>query len=134
MPRKKKKEEPEYILHMFHARDEETRTEGVEFVIRTVKEFVSFSYEILLSDQRSDKTIELKISGIHAPIMIMPGMGPAIARRFYPKLSGRFRVVVQKLNKEINEFDVAFKANSVEILRTPDKTFVLCSTEPYPST
>ena len=104
MPRKKTKSQPEYLLRVFHYHPE-TGTPTVAVVIETLKEFVSFLYEVLLEDQRTENDISIKIMGLHAPVSVMPGSGPARGTRLYPSLSGTITMQIKKLGGKKNEFE-----------------------------
>lgn len=129
MPRKRKKSEPEYRLRVFHHRPE-TGKHSVAIAIETLKEFVSFRYEVLLEDQRIENGIHLRILGLNAPLSVMPGTGPARGVRFYTSLSGPVTIHVKKLDGEMNEFAVSIGRTAVSLVRSPKQPFVLFSTEP----
>jgi hypothetical protein len=128
--RKKKQRDPEYRLRVFPCTDEQTRTAGVALVVETVKEFVSFAYEVLLEDHQEGRTISLKILGLHAPVSVMPGIGPARGFRFYENLSGKQTIVVTRLDGQRNEFDVTIGLRAVVLHHSPKDPFVLFSTDP----
>lgn len=130
MGRKKKHPDPEYRLRVFPYTDERTRTAGTAVVVETVKEFVSFSYEVLLEDHLDGQTVSLKILGLHAPVSVMPGVGPARGHRFYEHLSGRRTFVVTKLNGDRNEFVCSIGPRTVELHKSPEEPFILFSTDP----
>lgn len=127
MPGKKKK--PEYRLRVFHHHPE-TGKHSVAVVIETLKEFVSFRYEVLLEDQRIENEIHIRILGLHAPVSVMPGTGPARGIRFYTTLSGPATIHVKKLDGEKNEFAVMIGRTSVSLVRSPRQPFVFFSTDP----
>ena len=128
MPRKKKPE-PEYRLRVFHHRPE-TGKHSVAIAIETLKEFVSFRYEVLLEDRRMENEIHIRILGLNAPLSVMPGTGPARGVRFYTSLSGQVTIHVKKLDGEKNEFAVTVGRNTVSLVRSPKQPFVLFSTDP----
>lgn len=129
MPPRRKKPEPEYRLRVFHFRDEGGKR-SVAVVIETLKEFVSFRYEVLLEDQQTENEIRLRILGLHAPVSVMPGIGPARGIRFYPSLSGTVTIRVRKLDGKENEFVVTIGRTSVSLVRSPRHPFILFSQEP----
>ena len=128
--RRKKKREPEYRLRVFHYTDERTRKSGIAVVIETLKEFVSFAYEVLLEDRQENRTTTLRILGLHAPLSVMPGVGPARGHRFYEHLSGRQTLIVSKLNGEKNEFVCMIGPRTIVLEESPKEPFVLFSTDP----
>ncbi len=88
MPRKKKRREPEYSLHVFHYHDDRTRRDLQIFLVQTIKEFTSFNYEILLDAVMRERLIQLKILGLRTTPLIMPGVGPAKGHREFTNLRG----------------------------------------------
>ena len=99
-------------------------------MVETIKEFVSFAYEVLLEDHRSPRAIELKILGLHAPVSVMPGVGPARGYRFFEHLAGRQTFTVTKLKGEQNEFVVTIGPRTILLQQSPKDPFILFSTEP----
>jgi len=92
--------------------------------LRTLKEFRSFRYEIIVEDLIEGSTIYLKIHGLKAPQVGLPSMGPAVYRAEYPRLRGEYSLVVTKLNREENKFTVSFTDTSVTVKEGPEKKFV----------
>ncbi len=114
---------------MFPHRDE-TGRESTVIVVETVKEFVSFHYEVLLEDEIVERKIRLRILGLHTPVSVMPGTGPARGVRWYPRMKGNISVHVRKLDGEENEFDVHCSRETIRLVRSPAKPFILFSTDP----
>lgn len=69
---RKKKHGPDYTLNIFYHYDEQTRRNVLVFLIQTTKIFVSFRYEILFENSIAGKEINLKITGLHVPELLMP--------------------------------------------------------------
>jgi hypothetical protein len=126
----KKPKAPEYLLRIFPHLDEHTNSTSVVIAVETLEVFTNFRYEILLEDRRSGKVIELKILGLHAPAMLMPGKGPAQARRHYTGLKGLYTIRVFKMDKELNEFLVEFSPKKIAIRDEPVKSFVIARVDP----
>src|SRR3989338_3579710 len=101
---KKKRPELEYRLNVFYHHDEQTKQRKLVFIVRTIQEFVSFNYEILLEDKVEDRTIQIKIAGLNTPSSLMPGTGPALGKKEYTLLEGVYALVVKKLDGTTNEF------------------------------
>jgi len=131
VPRKKIKSQPEYLIRVFHYHPEAGKP-VIAVVIETLKEFVSFMYEVLLEDQRTGNDITIKIMGLHAPVSVMPGTGPARGKRFYPSLSGTITMQIKKLSGEKNEFEFAITRTAVTLVRSPRQPFIVFSPEPVP--
>lgn len=126
----KKKRDPDYTLNIFHYYDEKTKRNVVVFLIRTTRIFTSFRYEILLENTISGHDINLKITGLHVPELLMPQVGPAEGYRDYTNLEGTYRVIVTKQDKTVNEFSVDISPTTVDIKHKPQKPFILISNEP----
>lgn len=128
MVRKKKRAEPEYRLRVFRAHGD--RKNAVAVVIETVKEFVSFPYEVLLSDERSSTGVEIKILGLHAPRSVMPGTGHARGFRLYERLPNPFSLMILSPDGAADEFTLKVGSREVVIIRSPKESFLEFSTEP----
>lgn len=125
----KKKPEPEYRLNIFYRTDGQTRKKKLAFLVRTIQEFVSFQYSVLLKDEVVGDRIELNIAGLSAPSALMPGGGPAIGFKEYSQLRGEYDLVVKKLDGATNEFRIDVDSNRVRILESPRNPVILVSTE-----
>jgi len=130
MAKKKKAKPAEYRLNIFHASDRETGRRFVTFLVRTVKEFASFNYEISLNVTREGRSIRVDILGMNTPAMIMGGTGPASGRRNLTALQGLYTVIVTKLDRETNEFMITIGPEQVKILQGSPEPFVLTSADP----
>lgn len=130
MARTKKLREPEYRLRVFPAKDPESQKAGIAFVIETTKEFVSFHYELLISDNREKNSITLHILGLNAPRSVMPGVGPARGYRFYTGLSGTIEVMIRNVDGEENVYEFKLRPPAVRVLSKPRHPFVVFSPEP----
>jgi len=83
-----KVKEPDYTLNVFHHKDKETNVRSVVFLVQTTKVFVSFQYDILLQAKQEGDAVHIKVQGLHAPELLMPGSGPARpSRRIAPTIS-----------------------------------------------
>jgi hypothetical protein len=126
----KRKSDPIYSLNIFHAYDEKTKRNTTVFLVRTIRIFVSFRYEILLENEISEKEIRLHIKGLHVPDLLMPQTGPAQGRCNYEKLEGLYNLVVIKQDKTVNEFSIQISPASVEILKKPKIPFIAVTNDP----
>ncbi len=126
----KKKNEPEYLLRIFRHQDERTNKKGVVFAIETIAVFTNFKYEILLEEKRNNKEIELRIVGLHAPSLLMPGKGPARGSREYFDLKGTYTVRINKMGKEINEFRVEVSPNRIAVKDVSENPFIIARMDP----
>lgn len=130
MKKKKKAKPPEYRLNIFQASDKETGKRYVTFLVRTMKEFASFNYEIILNVTQRDRTLQVEILGMNAPPMIMGGTGPATGRHNLTGLRGVYTVVVTKLDHEANTFMINVDPGDINIVEAPPDPFILVSAEP----
>ena len=122
--------DPDYTLNIFHDVDEESKARGVVFVVQTTKVFVSFRYDILLEPSEEGRTIRLRIKGLHAPELLMPGGGPAIGRCHFTNLFGHYHLIVVKQDKTHNSFDIDVGKKEVTLLRSPQQSFIQVTTDP----
>ncbi len=129
LARKKKRREPEYLLRVFHHLDNRTKRNTVVFQVETLKIFKHFNYEVLINDRMEHALIELNILGIHAPLMVMPGTGPAKGRKEYSNLRGTYTVRVAKPNRVSEVLRIRFTKNSITIVEPPPKGFLLVSAD-----
>jgi hypothetical protein len=125
MKGKKKRRDPEYALHVFHHEDERTGKTSVAFLVRTVKDFTSFNYEILLDAAIDGRTIRLKILGLRTTPLIMPGIGPARGMKEFGNLSGSYLLTVFKPDGDTNEFRLDVDASRITLEGIPPKPFIL---------
>ena len=125
-----KPKDPDYTLNVFLHQDAETGKRSVAFMVQTTKVFVSFRYDILLQAAQEDRTVRIKIQGLHAPELLMPGSGPARGWRMFEGLFGHYNVAVTKQDKSVNEFDVDIADDGVTLLKSPEHPFILPSTDP----
>lgn len=130
MVRTRNSRDLEYLLRAFPVRDTETGLERLALVVETVKEFISFHYEVLLSDSRDGNEVELRILGIHAPRSVMPGVGPARGFRLYDGLKGTVTVTVRNADGNENAFRLRLRGSSVHLLSAPTEPFIAFTTEP----
>ncbi len=130
MKGRRKRRDPEYALHVFHHEDERTGKSSVAFLVRTVKEFTSFNYEILLEASIAERTIRLKILGLRTTPLIMPGIGPARGMREFENLRGSLTLSVIKPDGETNEFHLSVSSSHITLDGSPLRPFILVSNEP----
>lgn len=130
MKTKRKRRDPEYALHVFHREDERTGRASVAFLVRTVKDFTSFNYEILLDASIQERTIRLKILGLRTTPLIMPGIGPAQGIREFENVRGSYTLHIVKPDGEINEFQLNVTSSQITLDGSPLRPFILVSNEP----
>ncbi len=126
----KKKHEPEYTLHIFHGTDPETSEAVVAIVVRTVREFVSFMYEIPLQFKVAGENIDLHIRGLRVPENLVSGRGHARGVVFLRKLRGDYNLAVTNVDGDMNRFSVKVTPREVTVKRHSKLPFIVHSPEP----
>jgi hypothetical protein len=126
----RKKKDPDYQLNIFHHYDEKTKQNVVVFLVQTTKIFVIFQYEILLEDAVHPKDIQLRITGLHVPELLIPQTGPARGRRDYTDLYGSYKLFITKQDKTVNEFLIEITQFDVRIKKRPTDAFIIVSADP----
>ncbi|MEK6756139.1 MAG: hypothetical protein AABZ02_08315 [Bacteroidota bacterium] len=127
---KRRHREPEYALHIFRHLDERTQKTSVVFLLQTTKEFTNFNYQILLDASLDNRAIQLRILGLRTTPLIMPGVGPARARKDFANLEGVYKLSVTKLDGESNQFRLHISRTQVKIDESPPRPFVVISNVP----
>ncbi len=130
MARKKKLLAAEYRLRVFPVLNGRSTKPTVAVVVETTKEFVNFHYEVLLADRKIGNTITVKILGLHTPMSVMPGIGPARAFRVYEHSSGTVTIIVHSPDGDENVYKLTLRASSVDIIEAPSHPFILFSPQP----
>lgn len=113
------------ITKVFKERDKKVVT---LVALRTIKEFSNFQYEIIVNDTLEGKKLQLAILGLHAPQQTIPGGGPAIFKKEYTGIKGKYDVVVTRLDGKSNTFAVNISEESVRIIKSPRAKFVTLTT------
>ena len=121
----KKLKEPEYVLRLYPHLDEHTQQQGIVLAVETVEIFTNFRYDIILEDKRNGNEIDLKIIGLHAPTMLMPGKGPALGKREYFDLNGIYTVRINKMDKDLSEFSIQISPDRIFIKKHPNNSFII---------
>ncbi len=88
--------------------------------LRTVNEFTSFRYEIVVSAKLEGRTLRLNIHGLRAPQLTLPGAGPALFETEFELTRGTYSVVVSKLDREENIFSVQISPEKVTVETSPE--------------
>ncbi|MEX2116566.1 MAG: hypothetical protein WEB37_06750 [Bacteroidota bacterium] len=130
MARKRKLPEAEYRLRVFPVPKERHTKPAVAVVIETTKEFVNFHYEILVSDRQIGNTVTVKILGLHTPMSVMPGVGPARAFRVYEYSPGTITIIIQSPDGDENVYKLTLRTSSIDVVEAPSRPFILFSPQP----
>lgn len=121
---------PEYrltITPLYRENDHEYRT---VVLLQTTREFASFRYELNVHEEALDRSIHYRVKGLKAPLLSMPGSGPAFFQREYGAPRGPFRISIEGLDHMTNVFDFDFGEGRVRLVQSPPKPFVAVTTEP----
>ena len=98
--------------------------------LRTMNEFSSFRYEIIVESELIGTTLRLDIRGLRAPQVSIPGSGPAVFKKEFPNLFGLCTIIVEKPGKETDSFKLNISKNSVVVEKNPKASYVhLVTTE-----
>ncbi len=121
----KKKHEPEYTLHIVYTKHPETGADVTAFIVQTVREFVSFSYDIPLESKINGQQITIDIRGLRVPENLVPGKGQARGVFYHRKLKGTYEVLVTNVDGVVNKFDVTFGSKDIEVKKASRKPFIV---------
>jgi len=125
----KKKHEPEYTLHILHGTDPETGDAVTAFAVQTVREFVSFKYEIPLDSTIQGAEVHLKIHGLRVPENLVPGRGRARGTVLHRKLKGKFDLAVTNVDGVVNRFGLNIAARTIDVKKLSKSPFIVFSQE-----
>jgi hypothetical protein len=114
----------EYRMLITPRIDERTKSTHTYMAIRTMQEFTSFRYDLVVVHKVKQHVLRFDIRGLRAPRLTMPGFGPAIFETKGDHLKGKFDVVVHKLDKETNVFGVRITDREVVVEQRPEKPFI----------
>lgn len=123
----KKKHEPEYTLHIFHTTNPETGEAVTAFVVQTVREFVSFNYDIPLESKIEGRVIHLKVHGLHVPENLVPGKGRARGAVLHAKLRGKYELFVTNVDGIVNRFLLTITTQTIEAKKSARNPFIVYS-------
>lgn len=126
----KKKHVPEYTLHVVRRKDPETNKTGIALVVQTVREFVSFKYEIPIESTMTGTAIFLKIHGLRVPEDLVPGKGRAKGFVIHQRLKGAYDLVVTNVDGMENRFAVNIQPSEIVVKALTRKPFIVPSSEP----
>lgn len=128
-----KKSPVDYLLLITQDEDKRTKKPLTLFAVRTVLDFISFRYDLIVNWKLNGELIQFNIEGLRAPRLTMPGFGPATFEMEIDRIVGTFDVVIWKLEKEKSTFRVELRPDRVTVLSRPDHSFIeiITSKEDY---
>jgi hypothetical protein len=126
----KKEHAPEYTLHVVRRRDPDTNKTGIALVVQTVREFVSFEYQIPVESTKTGTMISMKIHGLHVPENLVPGKGRAKGFVIHERLNGAYDLVVTNVDGMENRFVVNIHPPEILVRGLTRRPFIVPSSEP----
>ncbi len=114
----------EYRLFIAPGYNERTKEYYTFVALRTVTEFRSFHYEIVVEPELTGNVLTLAIHGLRAPQITIPGSGSAEFSAELKEMKGSFTVIISKLRKEENTFTVNISRKGVIVEKSPKTKFV----------
>ncbi len=123
----KKKHEPEYTLHILRTTNRETGEAVTAIVVQTVREFISFKYELPLESTIEGTVINLKIHGLRVPENLVPGKGRARGAVLLPKIKGKYELSITNVDGVLNKFFLTITARGFEVKKTSRMPFIVYS-------
>ncbi|HUL44271.1 MAG TPA: hypothetical protein VLY03_07935 [Bacteroidota bacterium] len=114
----------EYRLLLIQRYDERMKKHLTHAAIRTVNEFSSFRYEIIVTPSVDGNKVGFHIQGLRAPQVTIPHSGPAMFEHDFPGLNGTYDVVITKLDHAENRFTVDISRDEIVVRSSPQERFV----------
>jgi hypothetical protein len=121
---KKTRKGGEYRMLIQPTYDETLKKAGTLFLIETVKQFSSFSYEVVVEETREEKQLTWALHGLRAPELLMPSFGGAQFKKVYFDLKGIQTFILKKIDGEVNEFKLKISPSSVAVQTIAGTPFV----------
>lgn len=104
----KKPDKLEYICKVFFKYDHKIRKQFYAFVIETVVEFTSFTYEIAVEVLREKNVLNFIVLGLKAKMDAVPKVQPARKELLFEDLIGNYTINIVKQDGTINSADLKF--------------------------
>lgn len=116
--------EIEYRLLVVPAFDESLQQHGTLFSLETVKQFINFSYQLLVKETSVKRTVTWTIHGLNAPAMSMPAVGSARFNKIYFGLSGTVHFTLITQDGQENTFTLKVSSTGVKLVEAPRHPFI----------
>lgn len=127
MTKRGKREKPvittEYVLLVTPYVNPRTGDKVTLIGLRTVTEFTSFRYDLVVQPTLDGRTLTLLIQGLSAPQLTLPAMGPAEFRLERKEFEGTWDIVVSKHNKLFDSYTVRVSPADVKVEKIPGERF-----------
>lgn len=119
----------EYRMLVRSQLDEQEQEVKLVITIRTIKEFTSFQYELVVNDSLEGDTLFLNIVGLRAPKTNVPTIGYAVYSKAFHHPTTIKRLVIKKMDKKENVFGVRITEQKATVKSVPEDTFIEIVTE-----
>lgn len=113
----------EYVLLVTPHINDRTGEKVTLIALRTVTEFTSFRYDLVVEPKIDGRTLTLVIQGLRAPRMTLPAMGPAEYRLERSDMEGKYDIVVSKHNKIFDFYTVRVSPAAVKVDKVSEERF-----------
>jgi hypothetical protein len=106
----------EYRLRIERAVSPSTRRPCTIVALSTAKSFTSFRYGLTVEDVLDGNRLQLKVLGLDAPNLNLPGSGPAEFAREYEHLTGKCTIDVTGLDGTTTSVQCLISQEGVSLL------------------
>ena len=113
----------EYRVLIMREMNEREKRMVTRVSLRTTIEVRNFLYEIIVEPILDGRTLHLKIHGLRAPQVTIPGTGPAKYSTTFGDLDGTYAVIITKPNGDENAFEIRITDKLVVLEESPRKRF-----------
>jgi len=129
MARRRRTTATEYRLLVTPGWNDRLQVPTTVVVLETVQTFASFRYALSVKEERGERSLLYRITGLKAPDLSLPGTGEAQYTREYEDLIGTIEITVQGLDGERTTCTLRITPERVHVLRAPRGTHLAVLTE-----
>ncbi len=109
--------------------DEQQQEVKLVIDIRTIKEFTSYQYELVVTDSLEGDTLSLNIVGLRAPKTNVPTIGYAVYNKAFDHPTTIKKLIIKKMDKKENVFGVRITEHKTTVKSFPEDAFIEIVTE-----
>jgi hypothetical protein len=106
----------EYRLSVDRTLSTSTRRPCIRIALSTTKSFSTFRYGLTVEEHLEGNRLSLKVLGLDAPDLTLPGSGPAEFVREYEGLTGDCSIEIRGLDGKTTTVRCAVSASAVTLL------------------